>query len=230
MSRKKAGESSSLALAIYQEITELTSELIGVGLVDAQNYASIDTGPNGLWQVGQSGAKLHLSLKSSPYEEIYLSLIGAESYNLLFLDGAMMQLSYEGSGETLIRHRLAYFPSPSLRPFQDDPDLYFMEQHFVEIVGHQVVPVPVRFDFDNREGVPVDTIHPVSHVTLGQYQHCRIPATHPVSPRIFVEFILGSFYSTPSMNRIILKKYVSGWGATITERERNGVHFSIGVK
>lgn len=219
---------NAIARAIHRELMDLTVDLIELGLVDHQNYPSIIEGSDDSWQVARSHAQLHLSLKDRPYEDVYLDLIGAQSYSLLFLDGAMVEFSYQGSGDTVIRHRLAYLPSPSLRPFQDDPELYLLEQHFVEIVGHQVVPVPVRFDFDNRIGVPTDVIHPVSHVTLGQYRHCRIPVARPLSPKTFVEFLLNSFYSTPDSERIALKGHVPLWESTITPRERGGVHIGVG--
>ncbi|ULN49108.1 DUF2290 domain-containing protein [Mycolicibacterium goodii] len=219
---------AAIAGRIQQELSDLITDLIGLGMVDHQNYSAITMGADDSWQVAQPGAQLHLSLKSRPYEDIYLELIGAGCYNLLFLDGAIVQLSYDGIGERVVRHRLAYLPSPSLRPYQDDPELYLLEKHFVEIVGHQVVPVPVRFDFDDRAGVSRDVIHPVSHVTLGQYQHCRIPVTAPVSPRCFVEFILNSFYSTPESARISLRSHVEPWATTITPRERSVVHVNLG--
>lgn len=218
----------ALARAIHRELTDLTTYLIELGLVDDQNYPSIIEGPDNSWQVARSDAQLQLSLKNRPYEDIYLDLVGAQSYSLLFLDGAIVEFSYDGVADKVIRHRLAYFPSPSLRPFQDDPELYLFERQFIEIVGHQVVPVPIRFDFDNRDGVPTDVTHPISHVTLGQYRHCRIPVARPLSPQIFVEFILHSFYSTPDSERIALTAHVPSWDATITQQERGGVHIGVG--
>lgn len=36
--------------------------------------------------------------------------------------------------------------------------------------------------------------HPTAHQTLGHYHHCRIPTTAPVTPGLFVDFILTHFY------------------------------------
>ncbi|WP_165611417.1 DUF2290 domain-containing protein [Mycobacteroides chelonae] len=226
---KKQPTTPTLALAILREITELTSALIEQGLVDRQNYAAVTEGPASAWKVAQTGASIHLALKNRPYDEVYRSLAETDTYNLVLLDQALMQFSYEGIGNTVLRHRLAYLPSPNLRPFQDDPDLYIAAKHFVEVVGHQVVPVPVRFDFDARDGVSVDVVHPVSHVTLGQYQHCRIPVTHPLSPREFSEFVLHHFYSTPATDRISLNAHMPKQIPTITDQERDHIHLSIGT-
>ena len=220
--------SSATAQAIHREILDLTAYLVEIGFVDNQRYPEIVYGARKAWIVNLAGPKHHFGLKKEPYEEIYWKYVAAQCYNMLLLDGAMVQLHYEGIGTNIVKHRLAYLPSPSLRPYQDDPELYFLEQHFVDIVGYQVVPVPIRYDFDNTAGTPVDVIHPVSHLTLGQYKHCRIPVTGPMPPRIFVEFILHNFYSTPGTDRISLKAYAPRWEETITDAERTNVHCCVG--
>lgn len=217
-----------LANSILREINEIISRLVEIGFVDNQNFPSVDFGVNDVWRVSYSHSQLNLSLKSKPYEDIYLEMAATSSYSILLLDGALVQISYEGIADKITRHRLAYFPSPRLRPYQDDPELYFQEQLFIDIVGHQVVPIPIRFDFDSRPGVAVDTLHPTSHVTLGQYRHCRIPATSAVSPRMFIEFIMHSFYSTPDTPRVALTSRLAKLSDTISARERANIHFGIG--
>ena len=41
-------------------------------------------------------------------------------------------------------------------------------------------------------------IHPYSHITLGGYKNCRIPADRPIAPIQFVKFIMEHFYYEPS--------------------------------
>lgn len=210
-----------LALDIAREIREITRQLVTVGLVDNQNSVVHLPGSEGRWQVTQSGADMSVALRKAPYAEVYLDLAASNNYALLLLDGAMIQFSYSGQRRQIVQHRLAYLPSPDLLPYQNDPELYFGEHHFVDVVGHQVVPVPIRLDFDNRPDVPVDVVHPVSHMTLGQYQHCRIPVTRAVTPVEFTRFIIGNFYSTPAEPRHTFGAHVSGtWPSTITAAER----------
>ncbi len=64
-------------------------------------------------------------------------------------------------------------------------------------VAGSVVPFPVRYDYDGRDGRHEELAHPKSHLTLGQYECCRIPVSAPVTPYWFVDFILGNFYDTP---------------------------------
>lgn len=37
---------------------------------------------------------------------------------------------------------------------------------------------------------------PKSHLTIGQCKNCRIPIAIPLTPNIFMDFILRSFYNT----------------------------------
>lgn len=105
-------------------------------------------------------------------------------------------MTYRFNGEELERHRLAFFPSPYLVDFQRDPGVYMEEEMYSDVVGRNVVPFPIRFDFDCREGIWKELKHPQSHMTLGQYEECRIPVSAPITPYRFVDFILRNFYQT----------------------------------
>jgi len=66
---------------------------------------------------------------------------------------------------------------------------------YLDILDQRVVTVPLRFDFDSGDAfIPVE--HPKSHLTLGQYENCRIPVSSAVSPFQFMDFILRNFYHT----------------------------------
>jgi len=112
------------------------------------------------------------------------------------LDGAMLQMVYEFAGRELVRHRLAFLPSPNLLDFQNDPELYVEELMYADVVENGVVTVPLRFDYDGRDGVAIELDHPLSHLTLGQYSGCRIPVTAGVTPHAFIDFVLRGFYKT----------------------------------
>lgn len=218
---------SKLAKLIKRELDELIGKLVEVGLADSQNFPSETTLANKVWAVSTDGPNLAAALKKRSYANMYASQREKGTYGALLLDGAMLQFSYEGSGEKLIRHRLSYLPSPNLEPFQNDPDLYLHELHFVDIVGHQVVPVPLRFDFDARDGIAIDVVHPVSHLTLGQYQHCRLPVARPLAPTDFVTFIVQHFYSTPDTEPVTFPSHVNKLMESITLRERNHIHMAL---
>ena len=134
-----------------------------------------------------------------PYSELYAELIEAEAYDMVrFLDGALVQLRYEFAADTdiLRRSRVAFLPSPDLIPYQEQLDLYLMDEIYGDVVDRRVVARPLRFDFDSRQQVAKDLHHPVSHLTIGQYPYCRLAATGAITPYYFVELILRAFYRT----------------------------------
>src|SRR5690606_32666839 len=93
---------------------------------------------------------MSVALKDKAYVEIYEALAAERAYAALLPDGAMLQMSYTFNGAKLERHRLAFFPSPYLEDFQRDPDIYMQEGMYSDVVGRNVVPFPIRFDFDCR--------------------------------------------------------------------------------
>lgn len=182
---------------VVREINEIIPVVVASGLADDQNLAYEERTSRSSYRVRYDGDEvLGAALRDRPYEETYELLRDSRSYNLLMLDGAMVQMVYEFVDNELLRHRLAFLPSPSLLEFQNDPDLYLEEQLYADIIERGVVTVPLRFDFDKRDDVARPIAHPISHLTLGQYSGCRVPVTAGVTPHAFMEFILGSFYRT----------------------------------
>ena len=134
------------------------------------------------------------ALKRTSYAELHDYFITTRTYNAKLLDGAILQLEYEFENGSILRHRLAYLPSATNEPFQSHADFPSSEAHEADVAASAVVPVPVRFDFDIA--AHVDRLHPASHLTLGQHVGCRIPVTAPVTPQLFIEFIIRNFYSS----------------------------------
>jgi len=69
------------------------------------------------------------------------------------------------------------------------------------VISKRIFPAPIRFDFDMRPGIAIDIDHPRSHLTIGQYKNCRIAVSAPVTPGVFVGFILRSFYNPALKDR-----------------------------
>ena len=181
---------------LLDEINDLTRYLIEQGLSDDQNFPYVvEEGP-GQYRITYPNASFAPMLKEVPYAEMYRAQVEDRSYNIRMLDGALIQIVMEVVGDTPSRSRMAFLPAPDLVEFQNDPDLYMEDQLYADVIDRRVVTVPIRFDYDDREGFSVPLTHPKSHVTLGQYRGCRIPATCGVTPSLFVEFILRSFYNT----------------------------------
>lgn len=176
-----------------------------------------------------SGAEhVNIALGDIEYTDIYHELADKRSYNMKLVDGALVQMMYRVEDDRLLQHRLAFYPSPTLLPFRDDPESYIGDELFMEIVQRRIVPFPLRFDFDARDDVHVDVAHPQSHLTLGDVKGCRIPVSAPLTPRWFIEFVLRNFYQTEAHDFVSgLPKHKIHFQTTITANETGVMHMVI---
>lgn len=214
--------------SIKEDIDGLISELIGKGVCDDSNFSAIRTSGSKADVTFSGSEHVSIGLGDIEYAEIYRELADKRSYNMRLVDGALLQMMYRVEGDELLQHRLAFYPSPSLLPFQDDPDAYMRDELFIEIVQRRIVPFPMRFDFDAREGVYIDVAHPKSHLTLGDVKGCRIPVSAPLTPRWFVEFILRNFYQTETHDFIGgLPQHKIKFPMSITRNEVGLMHMVI---
>ena len=155
-----------------------------------------------------------------------VKLTEQRSYSAKLIDGGLLQLMYSFQGDSLVKHRLAYYPSPNLRPFLEDPEAYLRDELFINIVSRRVIPFPLRFDFD--EGAAQDVHHPHCHLTLGDVKGCRIPVSAPLTPRWFIEFVLRNFYQTDKRDFISnLPNHHLSFPSSITTNERKLIHVVI---
>lgn len=214
--------------SLKEDIDGLISELIGCGLCDDSNFSAIRSFVGGA-SVTFSGAEhVNIALGDIEYTDIYHELADKRSYNMKLVDGALVQMMYRVEDDRLLQHRLAFYPSPTLLPFRDDPESYIGDELFMEIVQRRIVPFPLRFDFDARDGVHVDVVHPQSHLTLGDVKGCRIPVSAPLTPRWFIEFVLRNFYQTEAHDFVSgLPKHKIHFQTTITANETGVMHMVI---
>ncbi len=216
--------------SIQEDIDGLISELISCGICDEQNFTSIRPQGNIVDVTFRGAEHISIALGNSDieYSTIYNELSQKGSFNMKLIDGALVQMMYRIEAGELRQHRLAFYPSPSLRSFQEDPELYIRDELFIEIVQRRMLPFPLRFDYDAREGVHVDVLHPRSHLTLGDVKGCRIPVSAPLSPRWFVEFILRNFYQTEHHDFLSnLPQHKIKFPMSMTDNEQNLMHIVV---
>lgn len=214
--------------SIKEDIDGLISELIGKGVCDDSNFSAIRTSGSKADVTFSGSEHVSIALGDIEYAEIYRELADKRSYNMRLIDGALLQMMYRVEGGELLQHRLAFYPSPSLLPFQYDPDAYMCDELFIEIVQRRIVPFPLRFDFDARKGVHIDIAHPKSHLTLGDVKGCRIPVSAPLTPRWFIEFVLRNFYHTETYDFITdLPGHKIRFPTSITSNEASLMHMVI---
>lgn len=209
------------------DLDGLLSSLIGCRIVDDQNFPVLRKLSKDEWKVSFDGADhISIAMGDIAYEEIHHELAGKRSYNAKFIDSGLLQLSYRFKNDHLIKHRLAYYPSPHLRSFRDDPDLYMRDELFLDIVSRRMVPFPIRFDYDTDAAQEID--HPHCHLTLGDVQGCRIPVSRPLSPRWFIEFVLRNFYKTDQYDMVaLLPGHHLNFELTMTPKEARLIHMVV---
>lgn len=194
-----------VAKDIFLQIKKITSNLIELGLCMDQNFPSMKKLNHSIEEVNmcsiESSYNSSIFLKNISYGDMYYELCRRRMYNIKMIDGALIQMQYRFNGNSIESHRLAFFPSPNLDIFQNEPDIYFEDEIYSDILDARIVTVPLRFDFDDSEDqngnkVAIPVIHPISHLTIGQYKNCRIPVSSVITPYQFIEFIIRNFYNT----------------------------------
>ena len=180
---------------VNAQIRTATLLLVELGLVADQNFPNC----SGNQRAGAVTVESELSnskLHGLRYPELYSVVAKYRHFNMLFRDGGILQFHYEFSRRAVSSHRLAFLPSPELEAMQLDPELYLddAQEIFADILEPHTVAVPIRFDHDSRAAA--GRSHPMSHMTLGMFTNCRIPATAALYPLQFVDFVLRSFYNS----------------------------------
>ncbi|MBN4092706.1 DUF2290 domain-containing protein [Methylobacterium sp. OT2] len=199
------------------------SKIIRAGLSDQQNYPAIKDAGTQVQEIYISGSPdLSASLRDYPYVETYKMLEEAGAYNLRLIDGSLVQMLYTFKRNAIQSHRLAIFPAPHLESFDDAAELYMNDVLYSEITAKYLVKFPIRFDFSASDDEHIEFDHPKSHLTLGQYKGCRIPASAPLSPATFMRFVTRHFYF-PAIQSIGFSAPEDDpkFADTISENERN---------
>lgn len=216
------------AKRVYNQINQLTSDLVGTAICDDQNFPIRRGDTWDTCSIEISKIDIASALKNKPYHELFYELEKARSYNLKLLDGALIQLQYRFDSNSLTAHRLAFYPNPDLSTFQNTPEEYLEDDIYLDIVDQRIVATPFRFDFDVRDEVAKNISHPRSHFTIGQYQNCRIPVERPLFPYQFIDFIIRNFYHNAHLQYSCdITKYEDLFDSTITDEELKLIHIGI---
>ena len=225
------------AKEVFTQIQKITHKMIAAGLAIDQCSPSIKQLYNPQREeVNISGVQLDsrsIFLKKIPYRIMYYELLTGRFFNMKMIDGALIQMQYMFCNDGIERHRLSFFPNPDVYSFQNCSDTYLEDEVYSDIVDIRSVCVPIRFDYDaskniSGEKIAKPVIHPVSHLTIGQYKNCRIPVSAALTPYQFVEFIVRNFYNTDAE---IFTNYLERWNTSfevsIFDEEKTIINISI---
>ncbi|MCQ8876092.1 DUF2290 domain-containing protein [Mesorhizobium sp. LMG17149] len=212
---------------VKRQIESLTGDLIEAGLSSRQNFPIRRNHSGGKIEITTDKYQdMSIILKDIAYSDLYKELVTNDVYNIIMIDGAIIQLQYLYKDSVLVKHRLAFLPSPNLDEFQNNAEIYDTDELYADVISRSIYPAPIRFDFDRAAGV--DKIHPMSHLTIGQYTNCRIPVASPLSPFLFIQFILRSFYNTGFRKcESQIKGFSQRFQPTITKNEVAMMHVGV---
>lgn len=213
---------------VRAQLAAVLTRTIETGVSVQQNFPSVsDFGTGKL--LGANLGSTSIALRNVPYGDVYRELERNEQYHIKLPDGGLLIFQYTfDAGESLLKHRLAFFPSPTLPTVEEAPELYEHDQLYGDILVQRIVRFPVRFDFDPVNYKP--GFHPHSHLTLGQFDNCRIPVTRPVGPNTFLQFVLRNFYHLLYKRHMnVFEKKISPCAAVecITPIERGMLYVSV---
>jgi hypothetical protein len=215
--------------AVRRQLGEVFDRLIGTNLSVKQFYPSEKTLRGGGVSIG-SLALGAISLRDISYDDVYKDIESSDAYHIKLPDGGLLifQYVFNKVGE-LEKHRLCYFPCFALPAIDEAPELYENDELYGDVVLKRLVRFPIRFDYDPKSHLDVD--HPICHLTLGQYENCRIPVEGAVGPNAFVMFLLRNFYGRSyrkNKNALNRKAHFIPVTQSLTSAERRIAHFMTG--
>lgn len=158
--------------------------------------------------------------------ETYFKWIECGQFSAVFRDGSLVQISYDFDANSIVGHRLLYWPCP----FRAESELSSGEPlaDVLRDVSHKQTArcvSPVRFDYDpDRAGY----LHPAAHLTLNN-DECRVPMTRPLSLDDFLGFILRHFYSFDrAVSGLLVRRKGSRLAINMDDAFSEDIHIAVG--
>lgn len=152
-------------------------------------------------------------------------LLENHEYNLLFYDKGIFQFEFEVYDGKIIKERFIFLKKQNKLWNKEEISLLdddeIAEDWFSNEIG---IPIIIRVDFDKHNYV--ELTHPISHMTINNYEECRIPMRGPISISKFVNFILNIFYN----DSIDAFESLYDEEITISDKECELLHFDWGTK
>jgi hypothetical protein len=211
---------------VLDQIRDIYSRMIYCSLSMKQNFPAVNNLTGGGKSIGDLRTTA-IALRDIPYEEIYQEIDGNDAYHIKMPDGGLLIFQYQFDGEdALVKQRLAFFPCADLPSYEEAPFLYENDELYGDVTLTRLVRFPIRIDYHPLAYKEI--VHPHCHLTLGQFDGCRIPVSGPVMPNTFLMFLLRNFYARAyirNKNRFDKKMGHTDFPRTITNAEMRISHF-----
>ena len=161
----------------------------------------------------------------------YLHWLENGHYSGLLADGALLQLTYDFAGNSIVGHRLAYVPCPV--DVADAESRELLDEGFAwgDVVRSRLstaeevhMKTAVRFDYDPANA---NLDHPASHFTMNTVD-CRIACATPVRVGRFFDFVFRTFYPRLYQEQAYLRSFTkTGWfDERMADEHRDNMHFA----
>ena len=124
----------------------------------------------------------------------YLDFVRNGVFSTVLFDGSLLQVTYYFHRESVVGHRLCFYPCPVIFDSEE------LSNEFFELSLETMAAVhffdksrsrsPLRFEYDPeaaRSG------HPATHLHVN-WPSCRIPVKSPVDFSQFLQFVFQNFY------------------------------------
>lgn len=159
--------------------------------------------------------------RNKSIEEVTDVILKRKEYNLLLYDKGIFQFEFIIEKGQIKKERLVFIKKHNKLWDKEEinnlSNNSFDEDWYNEIIG---IPIVIRVDFD--EEAHIDVKHPITHMTLSNYDECRIPMKGAVSLTLFINFILNMFYD----EKLNLDGINYDIKNTISENEKKCLHFN----
>lgn len=217
MSRRK---SESLLKDIIRDINKTVEELQKKDILrDTRGVTEKQTGPNA-YEIsfsGKSDASSIMLDKHVSATYVMDTLLKERQYSILLYDKGIIQAEFCIDDGEITKERLVFLKKHNR--IWDKEEIFAADAQDEDwFAGEESVPTFLRIDFDPSCHVECD--HPISHLTLGNNESCRIPIQNAVSFSEFLRFVLLHFYAI----KLETEPYCIKEETTITELEKKMFH------
>ena len=126
------------------QLEQIFTRAIETGISVKQNFPAINE--DALLTIG-SLKSTTIALKNTPYKDIYNELESNDQYHIKLPDGGLLLFQYTFENQdTLLKHRLGYFPSPSLPSMEECVLSLSSSRPLLNIINYQHINSLIEID------------------------------------------------------------------------------------
>lgn len=155
-----------------------------------------------------------------PIETIMDILLENKEYNLLLYDRSIIKYQFTIKNGKICKERLIFIKKHNYLWTKDEINKKDIDDFGTDWFQEEIsIPIVIRIDYDDENYE--DIVHPITHMTLSNYEECRIPMMGAVTLYNFINFILNFFYND-SLN---CSSVFEETDITISQNEKKRLHF-----